>query len=217
MPRFKLDAKKTAAENLWEAARVASVTLLRKHNWYGFHDQMRDDLFDAVMYGTVRHFIEYKVKRHRYNRNFDFCQNVISSCWSCCNNIADKFIQEFDRDINSVNIECVQYSLKKEDVPIYANKMDIPSRKRPPKTSPYKRAYDVRDEYRDYMLECEYMGVEQQSMESWLVSTGYSQDPGIMWYLEDDIHYRYVVAKQVKRKWILPEGLEFLRRDGRKK
>lgn len=84
MREWLIDAKKSSMENLFSAARFATLAfksqavkagvVLTKEEW--------DELIDDVMVRAVDMFIERKVIGRTYNRRFSFFHNVRSCVWS---------------------------------------------------------------------------------------------------------------------------------------
>ena len=78
--RFRLDPTKTAQENLWEAAKVASIYIL-------LHSHINDkkiywcELLENITFRGVRYFY-IKLRNHEYDRTHSFFENVYSCCYS---------------------------------------------------------------------------------------------------------------------------------------
>lgn len=89
--RFRLDPNETALENLWRAAKVATVTLLRKFHIRSFIDDKYIDLFDELTMQTVVSFMYLKIRNKGYDRRFSFYENVYSCCWGC--DVVKKYIK----------------------------------------------------------------------------------------------------------------------------
>jgi hypothetical protein len=89
--RFRLDPNETALENLWRAAKVATVTLLRKYHIRSFIDDKYIDLFDELTMQTVVSFMYLKIRNKGYDRRFSFYENVYSCCWGC--SVVKKYIK----------------------------------------------------------------------------------------------------------------------------
>lgn len=89
--RFRLDPNETALENLWRAAKVATVTLLRKYHIRSFIDDKYIDLFDELTMQTVVSFMYLKIRNKGYDRRFSFYENVYSCCWGC--DVVKKYIK----------------------------------------------------------------------------------------------------------------------------
>lgn len=196
MPRFAIDPNKSAMENLWDAARIATAVILRSHNWYRLTGETRDELFDDVKYNTVRHFLEVKIRRHKYARTasdgtpLNFMDNVLGSCWAVAHGIADRHIKAMDKTNNTSDIEPCLFALANGDgLPLYLSYYESNSSKAARQTSyenlkkPYQRSVRVREMYEDYEIECEDIGATPLSFEQWLTSTGYNRDSDMMWQL----------------------------------
>lgn len=89
--RFRLDPNETALENLWRAAKVATVTLLRRYHIRSFIDDKYIDLFDELTMQTVVSFMYLKIRNKGYDHRFSFYENVYSCCWGC--DVVKKYIK----------------------------------------------------------------------------------------------------------------------------
>jgi hypothetical protein len=100
-----IDARKSAMENLFSAAKFATLAfksraakagvVLTKEEW--------DDLIDDVVIRAVDMFIKQKVIGHTYNRKYSFFHNVRSCVWSWFGNTLDKHMKNIKEKILSVD------------------------------------------------------------------------------------------------------------------
>lgn len=102
--RFQLDPNETANENLWRAAKVATVTLLRKFHIRSFIDDKYIDLFDELAMQTVVSFMHLKIQQRGYDRRFSFFENVYSCCWGC--GVANNYFKTEERNKSLVSLSC---------------------------------------------------------------------------------------------------------------
>lgn len=131
---------------------------------------VRDLIWDHFA-AAWRNFIVCKVKLHRYNRNFNFFQNVLSSVKSTWSNIKEVYWREDTRRHQSTSMDFSVSEdatfgdlLKNGDARLYlpdVNKERLPF----DKLTPYMRAERLRDDYKDYLLECQELGVKPVSFE----------------------------------------------------
>ena len=86
--RFALNPAESAMQNLCRAMDLAVLLVLtRKYKRLrGLDADTWAELRDEVYLAAVVHFIHHKVRQHKYNRNYDFLQNCISSAWSVAGN-----------------------------------------------------------------------------------------------------------------------------------
>ena len=91
MARFKLDPNETAQENLWRCATAATAYIFAKSKLTNTGVEYRE-MFDRVVMDGVAQFLEFKIKQHKYNRDYDFWHNVHSSCWSAYSNVLRLYI-----------------------------------------------------------------------------------------------------------------------------
>lgn len=102
--KFKLRADWTAQQNLWEAAKVATVCILRRYNVYNKAEE-RKELFDDIMLRGVQNFMNEKVMNHKYDRNYTFLQNVTSSVWQSAGFLIDKYLSMTRRRISALPLD----------------------------------------------------------------------------------------------------------------
>ena len=96
--RFKLNPNETASENLWRCATAATAYIFSKSKLTNTGSEYKE-LFDRVVMEGVAQFLEFKIKQHKYNRNYDFWTNVHSSCWSAYSNVLRLYIKGVRRKI----------------------------------------------------------------------------------------------------------------------
>lgn len=190
MSRFKIDPNKTAMQNLWVAAFQASIHILRSHRFYGFYGQDRQDLITDVAMRGVVHFISLKVRQHKYNRDFNFMDNVMSSVWSGHSIIAEQYIRDLDTRSRTCDISDIDFALRQGDgFPLYLADRECHgnSRKRAD-FSKLKRVRDkvrrVKELYEDYVEECKDFGISYiTDIGGWMHRNEYD-DPDIMLAME---------------------------------
>ena len=126
---FKLDPKKTAMENLFSAAYVASATLLfAKH--LSISDDESDELLDEIILNTVSQFLRLKIQQKKYNRNFDFYRNVFSCAWSVSPRTIEKYLDLIRQKLVSYSDWKPDLKERMKRLPFYANKKEIVSAKK---------------------------------------------------------------------------------------
>lgn len=216
MPRFKLVPleQKSASEQLWECASMATSVIMRSHAWYKLYGEYRDELFDMIRDETCRHFIEYKVRRHTYayatkeGKPLNFADNVISSCYSVAGNIVDVFMKRLVRLNETADIEPMKFCLSHADkLPIYVSDDEREARYRY-KTKldrPYDRARAARKEYENYVDEFRELGLSGQPLElgPWLVRNGYGDDDELFLYMENKAERRKLLQGQAR--WVFQQ------------
>lgn len=80
--------QKSAMEQLWDAADYAVRYMYSLRRLGGLNEESRHELWADWKLRTVKHFLEYKVRKHTYCRQtsqgkpLDFFDNVLSSAWS---------------------------------------------------------------------------------------------------------------------------------------
>ena len=209
MPRFKLDPNKTAMENVFACASMATTVIMRSHAWYHLYGELRGELFDEVRDATVAHFITYKVMKHGYRRfakdgtPLNFASNMISSCYAVCGHIADRFLKRLTRITKTEDIEPFAYGLGPGDgFPLYMSDDELDRRYHPRKRNrTCDRAREVREAYLEYTLEAEEMGLSNiLEFGPWIARNGYSRDEGLMWALEPRPVRRSMLAERLKMK-----------------
>lgn len=213
MARFKLvpPEVKPAMDQLWDCARVACVVIMRSHNWYGLYREYRDEVFDEIVYETVRHFLEFRVRRHTYRRQandgrpLDFADNVISSCYGVSSKVVDAFMKRLTRLNETADIEPMKFCLSYKDrLPLYVNDTERENRHRPRKmTRVWDRASAVRKEYEDYVLECREWGIKDIiGLGPWMTRNGY-KDSELFFYLESKADRKKLLQGQAR--WLFEQ------------
>lgn len=211
MPRFQLDHTKSAMENLYAAARIATAVVMRRYNYYGLRGELRDELFDEIMHRTVEHFVFVKVRRHTYayttkdgRKRLVFMDNVLSSCWSASAWTVNRFMLHLTNMSRTGDIDPIQFSLGNDDrLPNYLTQDDCPSRaNRNQKLyshlkRPQDRAKRLREDYIDYTIEAQEIGLcKILPFHRWLGRNGYSaeDDPDLFWALLTDSEKREILG-----------------------
>lgn len=211
MARFQLDPSKSAMENLYEAARIATVVVMRRYNYYGLRGKLRDELFDEIMHHTVEHFILVKVRRHTYahttkdgKRKLVFMDNVLSSSWSASVWTVNRFMAHLTVMSRTADIEPIKFFLGNNDrLPNYLTHDDCPSRSHKNQKlyshlkRPQDRAKRLREDYLDYTLEAQEMHLcEILPFHKWLGRNGYTaeNDPELFWSLLPDREKREILG-----------------------
>jgi len=209
MPRFKLDPNKTAMENVYDCAYMATSVLLSCHAWYHLYGELRDELFDEVRDATVAHFITYKVKLHRYcrqtkdGRPLNFADNMLSSAFSVCGNVANTYLKRLSKITKTEDIEPFAYGLGPGDgFPLYVSDAERENRYRPRKMNRvWDRASAVRKEYEDYVLECREWGIQDIiGLGPWMTRNGYGNDSELFFYMESKEERRKLLQGQAQ--WV---------------
>lgn len=213
MARFRLVPleEKSAMEQLFDCASMATSVIMRSHAWYKLYGENRDELFDLIRDATVSHFISYKVRRHTYayttkeGKPLNFADNVISSCFSVAGNIADSFMKRLIRFNETQDLEPIKFWVGENDrLPIYVSDEERVARyKYKPKLDrPYDRARAARKEYENYLDEFKEMGLTGKPLElgAWLVRNGYGDDDELFFYMESKEERRKLLQGQAR--WV---------------
>ncbi len=224
MPRFKLVPleQKSAMEQLWTAARMATAVIGRSHNWWHLRGESFDEFFEILTLATVESFLEHKVRLHKYarvgkdGRPLCFFDNVLSSCWGCSSHLIDVYIKGLATRKMTSDIEPVKFFLSEGDrMPLYLGRYERPSKKTVP-GRPYDRAERVRELYGRYLADAEVMGIRNVlEFGPWLARNGYNEDEDLMWALEPKEVRRVMLAEKARltrererdaREMALPES-----------
>lgn len=212
MPRFKLDPNKTAMENAFDCAGMATSVLLSSHAFYHLFGELRDELFDEVRDATVVHFITYKVKLHRYcrqakdGRPLNFADNMLSSAFSVCGNIANTYLKRLSKITKTEDIEPFAYGLGPGDgFPLYVSDAERENRYHPRKMNhAWDRARTVREAYEDYVLECREWGIKDIiGLGQWVTRNGYGDDSELFFYLESKADRKKLLQGQAR--WLFEQ------------
>ena len=213
MPRFKLVPleQESAISQLFSCARMAAILIMRSHNWYGLYREYRDEVFNDIVFETVRHFIEYKVKRHTYCRQtkegkpLAFADNVLSSCFGVASRVVDAFLKRLTKLNETADIEPMKFRLGHDSkLPIYVSDSERVARHR--HKSKMARGSDrsrvARMEYEDYLAEFHELGLSGEPLElgPWLVRNGYGSDDDVFFYMETKPERRKLLQGQAK--WV---------------
>ena len=211
MARFKLVPleQKSAMEQLWDCARMATSVIMRSHGWYGLYREYRDEVFEDIVFETVRHFLEFRVRRHTYRRQandghpLNFADNVLSSCYGVASRVVDLFMKHLTRLNETADIEPMKFCLSYADkLPIYMNNQERARRWYNRKLErPSDRARAVRREYEDYVDEFHEMGLsgEPLGLGQWLTRSGYTDDE-LFLYMESKADRKKLLQGQAR--WI---------------
>lgn len=213
MARFKLVPleQKSAMEQLFDCARMAAVVIMRAHGWYGLYREYRDEVFNDIVYETVRHFLEFRVRRHTYRRQasdgrpLDFADNVISSCYGVASKVVDSFLKRLTRFNETQDLEPIKFWVGENDrLPIYVSDGERDARRkyRAKLDRPCDRASAARKEYENYLDEFREMGLTGEPLElgPWLVRNGYGGDDELFLYLESKADRRKLLQGQAR--WV---------------
>ena len=192
-------------ENLWRAAKQATLHILKTYRFYGLVGYDRRALIEDCILHGVRHFLEFKIGQKRYNRNFPFMNNVMSSVWSVQKNIADKLVKDMIRRYHMADITNVDFAITTQDgLPRYLSYEETCHRKKralKDMKAKYK-ARLVRELYEDYLFEHEQLGlgVTSKPLEfgQWVCRCGYNKDDELMWALEPKPVRRAMLAERIK-------------------
>lgn len=213
MARFQLVPleQESAISQLFRCARMATIVIMKSHNWYGLYREYRDEVFDDIVFETVRHFIEYKVKRHTYCRQtkegkpLGFADNVISSCFGVASRVVDSFMKQLTRLNETADIEPMKFCLSHDDkLPIYVSDSERVDRYRykPKMVRGSDRARVARMEYEDYLAEFHELQLSGEPLElgPWLVRNGYGPDDEVFFYSESKPERRKLLQGQAR--WV---------------
>jgi hypothetical protein len=203
MSRFQLNPKETAMENLFRAATQATLFLLKQHGFYGLLGYDRKTLIDDCILHGVRHFIEFKVMKHTYNRKYPFMNNVMSSVWSVQGNIANRLVKDMITRYHMNDIASVDFAISTQDgFPLYLSYEEtLHHKKRALKDMKARyKARLVRELYEDYLAEHQELGLITEPLEfgKWVCRCGYNKDEDLMWALEPKPVRRAMLAERVK-------------------
>jgi hypothetical protein len=208
MARFQLVPleQESAISQLFRCARMATILIMKCHGFYGLYREYRDEVFDDIVFETVRHFIEYKVKRHTYCRQtkegkpLAFADNVLSSCFGVASRVVDVFLKHLTRINETADIEPMKFCLSYADkLPMYVSDSERIARYK------YKaklvrgsdRARVARMEYEDYVEEAKEMGLSEiLELGPWLVRNGYGDDDEVFFYMESKPERRKLLQGQ---------------------
>lgn len=195
--RFMLDPNETAMENLWRAAFVATLVIGRSHAFWGLRFETRQELLERITLQTVLHFLDHKVRQHKYarvardGRALTFFDNVLSSAWSVSRWNVDIFMNELTRRTTTDDISPLAPFIGTDSrLPAYVSKAEYKRIMFGTATDELKRPADrakrIAKEYEDYAADCEDLGVTALSFDAWLVSTGYNRDVDMMLALDPE-------------------------------
>lgn len=206
MARFRLVPleQESAMEQLWRAARQATLHVLKTYRFYGVQGHWRQTLIEEVMLQAVRHFLEFKIRKGRYDRSYSFMNNVMSSVWGVQNAIADKLIKHMIVLNHSTEIEEVAFRLGPQDAfPLYLSQGETFRRKHNglpfDKKRPYDRARIARELYEDYLMECDELGITNKlELGPWLVRNGYGGDDELFLQMESPEVRKTMLSEQRK-------------------
>ena len=214
MPRFQLDGNLSAQENLWLAARWASIVVLKRNRFYGVTAQDKSELIEEVTLAAVNHFLTFKVGQKRYarvakdGRKLTFFDNVLSSAWSCAPNVAQPILKRIQLKVNTSNIDDLAFRLSEADkFPRYMaldEYGDTHSKPVHELKRPADRAHRYRRMYEDYLCEVQFLGLlsEPLSFDKWLCRCGFNKDADACWCLltpEDRTELSHMQAELLRR------------------
>lgn len=192
-------------EQLWAAATQATLHILKTYRFYGLLGYGRKELIEETVLQGVRHFLEFKIGKKKYNRNYPFMNNVMSSVWSVQGNIADKLIKGMIRRYNMADITSVDFAISTQDVlPLYLSYEETLHKKKRPMEDmrPVDQARIVRELYEDYLFEHKELGLGATSKPlefgAWLSRSGYAMSEELMWALESKPVRRSMLAERLK-------------------
>jgi hypothetical protein len=215
MPRFKLVTleEKSAMEQVFACASMATSVLLSSHAWYHLYGELRDELFDEVRDATVAHFITYKVKLHRYcrqtkdGRPLNFADNMLSSAFSVCGNVANTYLRRLTKITKTEDVEPFAYGLGPGDgFPLYVSDTEREKRYHQRKMNRvWDRAIAVRKEYENYLDEFREMQLTGEPLElgPWLVRNGYGNDDELFFYMESKPDRKKLLQGQAR--WLFEQ------------
>lgn len=189
--RFALDPNQTAMENLSRAMRLAALLVLRKKfNTKGMDERTFYEVREEIELNGMVHFIAYKVKRHRYDRRFDFLTNVISSAWSVAGSVMYRAKRRIEKRYQTVSMQKLLYEnrnlwdilpdtgdvlLNSARTTTFSPTERLKNMKRHPSLSLDKLII----EHADYEEDCRELGIEHPlSFEDWVKSNATEDE----WY-----------------------------------
>lgn len=211
MARFQLvpPEVKPAIQQLWDCAAMATSVIMRSHGWYGLYRDYRDEVFGEIVYETVKHFLEFRVRRHTYRRQandgrpLNFADNVISSCYGVASRVVDVFMKRLTRLNETADIEPIKFCLGNADrLPTYVNDQEYHRRRYNRKLErPSDRARAVRREYELYLEDFHDMGLSGEPLElgPWLTRNGYTDDDLFLYMESKDARKRLLKGQA---RWI---------------
>ena len=242
--KFELDPNRSARENLWEAARLATFLVMKRHRWYGLDEESRQDLFMEITMNGVVSFMYHKIRCKKYNHDYSFLQNVISSVWSASSaTVSHYFLHVVGKRHVTTSLSstvpgtefAVESVLTNDDALKYYDKKKYKAREYgelPPKL----RANLVKNQYRNYIDECVELGVTSLRFQPWLTATGYGEDHDMLFYLMPKEDQREVLREEKQKEreaqktvdkiqrridkgkkyehFVLPYGWEYVEKDG---
>lgn len=191
-------------ENLWRAATQSTLHVLKTYRFYGLVGYDRKYLIDECILHCVRHFLEFKIGQKKYNRDFPFLLNVMSSAWSVQGNIANKLVRDMIDRYHMNNIDDISFALSTSDTfPRYLSQDETFHHSKKPlpfeKKRPSDKARLVRQAYEDYLYEADELGISNKlSFDVWLVRNGYNKDEELMLGLEPKAIRRKLIAEHAK-------------------
>lgn len=208
--RFQLRADETATQNLWRAVRMATYYMLGRKHFFGLKDDFKAELVDNLMLDTYEHFVEYKVKKHKYDRTWPFFSNVLSSCWTVMYHSAGKVIRQMDAVLKAEDIHHPYYGdtvATEAGFPLYLADRECYSYRHRPLSQVRMDFYvqTIKEEYETQKEEAIELGFTPPTWEAWLASTGYSKDNDLMVWLEPDRKVRKKLINKIRRSPELAE------------
>lgn len=187
--RFALDPSQTAMENLTRAISMAAyLVMTRKYNTAGYDTQTLKEIREEIELNATVHFLVHKVRQHKYNRNYDFLTNAISSCWTVASGV-------FERVNRRVENRHVTYSMDRilyrhhdffDAIPyrdgIFENCAEVhrfmPSRRMAAdRRRPAHAMKKLVEEYNDYRLDCVLLGgITPVTLDEWMDRNGSEEE-----------------------------------------
>lgn len=202
--RFSLNPDESAGENLARAVTVAVNFILATHRCYGLRGStwVKDYYRDCIA-STYRHFIIHKVRLGKYNREYPFIDNVISSAFCMCKNVAERYMRRMryvPGETARIEIENTSSNPMETYIPKYLGRKGEKVMRTWKDVGTGRLAEYIRDRYASVCEDAEVMGVRPLSFEAFLVASGISKDERAMVALDGDLAFRKSYRAAMKRR-----------------
>ena len=182
--RFALDPQQTAMQNLSRAISLAAyLVMTRRYNTAGYDSQTLQEIREEIELNATVHFLAYKVRRHNYNREYDFLTNCISSCWTVASGVFERMNRRIENRHVTYSMNRIMYRHHDffDAVPyrdgIFENCAEahpfVPSsRLANDRRRPAHAMKKLVDEYNDYLVDCALMGIKSITLDEWVDRNG---------------------------------------------
>lgn len=188
--RFALDPGQTAMQNLSRAMRLAALLVLRKkYNIKGLDESTFYEIREEIELNGMVHFIANKVKRHKYDRRFDFLANCISSAWCVASGVMYRAKRRIEKRYQTVSMQMMLHENRNllDTLPdtgdvllnsARANAFSPTQRLKNMERHPSLSLDKLIIEHADYEEDCRELGIEPVSFEDWVKSNATEDE----WY-----------------------------------